>query len=94
MLVPLRWFIPGDDEVLFRYGISDGADILAVTDLSLDDMPQIFLAGQGVATMKSVEFLHSDGSWKPCSFDRSEEGITVHLCCRPLHTQILRIRRG
>ena len=94
VLSPLRWFIPGDDEVLFRYGISDGADILAVTDLSLDDMPQISLAGQGASAVENVEFLQADGSWKNCTFDRSEAGITVHLCCRPLHTQILRIHRG
>ncbi|MBQ4337142.1 MAG: hypothetical protein IJC34_08120 [Lentisphaeria bacterium] len=93
-LSPLRWFIPGDDEVLFRYGTADGADILAVTDLSLDDMPQISLAGQAAATVEKVEFLQPDGSWKPCRFDRVEDGVTIHLCCRPLHTQILRVRRG
>lgn len=92
MLAPLPWYIPGDDEVLFRCGVSGEYDILALTDLSHDDMPELPLAGSAAERAELVERLQADGSWAPCRFSKNGSGITVHHCCRPLQTEVLRVR--
>jgi hypothetical protein len=92
-LSPLMWYIPGDDEVLFRCGTVADGELLCVTDLSHDDMPEIPLVG-AADTVVAVERLLPDGRWEPCRFDRNPEGMTVRCVCRPLMTEVLRVHRG
>ena len=93
LLHPLRWYIPGDDEVLFRCGATAEGELLCVTDLSHDDMPEIPLAGEA-GNVVSVERLLPDGRWEPCGFERHPGGMTVRCICRPLMPEVLRVRRG
>lgn len=93
MLSPLPWYVPGDDEVLFRYGRSGEYDILAVTDISLDDMPEIPLAGSAAKKALCVEMLLADGRWEECPFDRTAAGIVIRHTCRTLRPAVFRVRR-
>ncbi len=83
-------YYPGDAEVLFRYGVTDGGErIAAFLNISLDPMDEIPLHMPDVP--HSAERLMPDGTWAPVAFHASEGGEVVFEAeARTFHVVVLR----
>ena len=87
----LPWHFPGDDEILLKTGKAEGYEIALLIDLSLDDVPEVRLAGPAEKAA-SVETLLPDGKWEPAQFVRDGGVLRIFRALRPLRPLVLRIK--
>lgn len=87
----LPWHFPGDDEILLKTGKAEGYEIALLIDLSLDDVPEVRLAGPAEKAA-SVETLLPDGKWEPAQFVRDGGELRISRALRPLRPLVLRIK--
>ena len=87
----LPWHFPGDDEILLKTGKAEGYEIALLIDLSLDDVPEVRLAGPAEKAA-SVETLLPDGKWEPAQFVRDGGELRIFRALRPLRPLVLRIK--
>ncbi len=87
----LRWYVPGDDEVLLKTGRCGNTDILFLVNLSLDDMVHPELAGCH-GEVKRMEQLLPDGSWQevPYRIGHMDGMVELGMEIRPGRPLVLR----
>ena len=89
----IRYFVCGDDEIIFRYGKIPGYDFIYAVNTSLDEIPELILAGDDLKSVKKVEFLHSDGTFQDCKFRVDEGKLYILFPLKTITPAAFRITR-
>ena len=87
----LSAYYKGDAEVYVKSGVlNDGGQIIALTNLSYDQLDQLEIGG--VDKVTSVQVLTADGELKDCEFNALEQSIIVSQTLYPVQPMILVIK--
>ncbi len=86
----LPCYVPGDHELMIKTGITPHGRIVVLTNLSLDDVPQIELAGLKNAP-SAVSYLGADGKWESVKWEYRNGLLSVSKDLRTLRPLILLI---
>lgn len=90
----LDWYIAGDQEVLFRQGKISTGDLLVVTNLSWDPMPEIVFGGaKAEAECGKVQMLAANGQWQDVTSRKDGKFLKVQRELSAMGIAVLRILR-